>query len=309
MDDDRVPGLAAETAFFAVLSIFPGLVVAASLLGLLDVIVGEDLAARAENNVVSTLDLVLTDRASGAVSSIEDLFEQTRGEVLSVAAVTALGTLSGAFAVVINALNIAYDVKERRSWIRRRLLGLLMGVATMAVVALALTVLVVGPLLGHGEALADVVGLGGVFTFAWDVLRLPALVAGVVVWAASVFHYAPSRPARWRDALPGALATTVLWVVATAGLHVYLRVAAGANPVLGAFGGGAIVMIWVYLLSLALLLGGEVNATLDRGRGRDEGAGSRSQRRTDDAPRAGPAPRGRRGPRRTPAAARCRPGR
>jgi membrane protein len=260
--NDRLLGLAAETAFFAVLSIFPGLLIAASLLGLLDVFVGADLAARAQDRVVSGLDLVLTDEASGALSSIQGLFEQTRGELLTVAAAGALVTLSGAFAVVINALNIAYDTVEQRSWVRRRLLGLVMGLATVVVVALALAVLVVGPLFGWGEALADMVGLGSAFTFAWNVLRIPAMVVGVVLWATLLFRYAPSRRTRWRDALPGAVMATALWLLASAGFHVYLRIAAGGNPVLGAFGGGVIVMTWVYLLSLALLLGGELNATL-----------------------------------------------
>ncbi len=95
VDRNRLLGLSAETAFFAVLSIFPGLLIAASLLGLLDVFVGADLAARAQDRVVSGLNLVLTDEASGAVSSIQGLFEQARGELLTVAAVGALVTLSG----------------------------------------------------------------------------------------------------------------------------------------------------------------------------------------------------------------------
>lgn len=264
--DDRLLGLAGETAFFVVLSIFPGLLIAASLLGLLDVFIGADLAAQAQIRLVSGIDLILTEEASGAVGSIQALFEQTRGELLTAAAVGALVTLSGAFAVVINALNIAYDTKERRSWLRRRLLGLLMGIVTTMVVALALATLVIGPLFGLGEALAELVGLGAVFTAAWDALRLPLLALGVVAWTTTLFHYAPSRRTRWRAAVPGAVVTTALWLAASAGFHVYLRIVADGNPVLGAFGGGIIVMTWVYLLSLALLLGGELNGTLQDGR-------------------------------------------
>lgn len=101
-------------------------------------------------------------------------------------------------------------------------------------------------------------------------LRLPAVVAGLVLWTATLLHIAPNEAQRWRDALPGALLTTVLWLAASAGFHLYLVLAAGANPVLGAFGGGAIVLIWVYLLSVALLLGGELNA-LRRARRRSAG--------------------------------------
>ena len=266
VDQDRLLGLAAETAFFVVLGIFPGLLIAASLLGLLDVVVGADLAEQAESRILSAVDLVLTDEAAGAVRSIENLFQQTRGQLLTVAVIGALVTLSGGFAVIINALNVAYDTEERRPWVRRRLLGLLMGVVTMVVVSLALAVLTIGPLFGAGEALADSLGFGGAFVFVWNVLRVPLLVVGVVVWTATLFHYAPSRRTRWRDALPGAVLTTALWLAATGGFHLYLRIAAGANPVLGAFGGGVIVMTWVYLLSLSLLLGGEVNSMLRAGR-------------------------------------------
>lgn len=263
-NNDRLPGLAAETAFFAVLSIFPGLLIAAGLLSVLDVFVGADVATGAKRTVVTTLDAILTDEASGVVTSVEDLFDQSRGRLLTFATVGALVTLSGAFAVVTNALNLAYDTVERRTWLRRRLLGLVMGIATLIAVVLALAVLVVGPFLGRGEDLANLVGLGSAFSVMWSVLRLPVLFVGLVLWATALFHFAPNRHSRWRESLPGAFMTAVLWIVATIGFHLYLTLIAGANPVLGAFGGGAIVMIWIYLLSLALLLGGELNAILNR---------------------------------------------
>jgi membrane protein len=265
--EDRLPGLAAETAFFAVLSIFPGLLVGVSLLGLLDVVVGSDVASEAQDRVVDGLRLVLTDQASEAVVAVEDLFENTRGSLLTAATLGALFTLSGGFGVAINALNLAYDAEEGRSFLRRRLVGLALAVGTLVLLVLSLAVFVVGPLLGRGERIADLFGLGAVFTFAWDVLRLPAVVLVLVGWTTALYRIAPSRKIRWRDALPGAVTATVLWVAASAGLRVYLELAADRNPVLGAFGGGIIVMLWVYLLSLALLLGGELNAVLHETRG------------------------------------------
>lgn len=260
--DDRLPGLAAETAFFAVLSIFPGLLVAGSLLGLLDTLVGAQVAEQGQDRVLDALSLVLTDEASGVLQSVRSLFEDSRGELLTVATVGALVSLSGAFAVAVNALNLAHDSAETRSWPRRRLLGLGMAVGTLLLAVLAIAVLIVGPLFGRGEQLADFVGLGGAFTFVWDVVRLPAMAALLLLWATALLRLAPSRRLRWREALPGALLAALLWGVASAGLRVYLGLAADSNPVLGAFGGGAIVMTWIYLLSLSLLLGGELNAVL-----------------------------------------------
>lgn len=269
---DRLPGLAAETAFFAVLSLFPALLIAVSLLDLLDVVVGADVAVQTERRVTGALDVILTGQASEAVRSVESVFQDGYGGLLTFATVAGLVTLSGAWAVLVGALNEAYDTTERRTWLRRRVLGLGLGLVTVVIVVVALTVLVVGPLLGRGEELADLVGLGDAFVFVWNLLRLPLLFAVVTAWVMIVYHYAPNRRTRWRDALPGALATSSLWLLATAGFHLYLRISGERNPVLGAFGGGAIIMIWVYLLSLALLLGGELNAVI---RAHEEEARSR----------------------------------
>ncbi len=270
--DDRLLGLAAETAFFAVLGIFPALLLAAGLLGVLDVFVGANVDRAAQDLVVDGLNAVLTDQASGVVESVTELFDTTRGQLLTFAALGALVTISGAFAVVIEALNLAYDTTEQRGWLRRRALGLLLGIGTVIVAVLAGVVLVLGPLFGRGEDLAQLIGLGDVFAFTWTVLRLPLLFLGLVGWAMALFHIAPNRETRWRHSVPGALLTGVLWVVVSYGFHLYLVVIASGNPVLGAFGGGAILMTWIYLLSLALLLGGELNATLDFGSDRPDPA-------------------------------------
>ena len=269
---DRVLGLGAETAFFSVLSLFPGLLFATSLLSLLDVLVGADVADRTQARVTGALDLVLTGQAAETVRNVETLFEGDYGGLLTFATVGALVTISGAWAVLIEALNLAYDTTELRSWWRRRLLGLGLGLVTVVIVVLALTLVVVGPLLGRGEEVADLVGLGTAFVVVWNVLRLPVLFVVVTLWLLLVFHHAPNRRTRWLESLPGAVATSTLWLVATAGFHLYLRVAGERNPVLGAFGGGAVVMIWVFLLSVALLLGGELNAVLaERRSGREPG--------------------------------------
>jgi len=260
--DDRLPGLAAETAFFLVLSIFPALLVGGSLLGLLEVLVGNDVAELARDRVLGLLSTVLTDEASGVVESVRSLFENSRGGLLTFATAGALVSLSGAFAVAINALNLAHDAAETRSWLRRRLLGLVLAIGTLLLGVVGLGVLVVGPLFGRGEQLADLVGLGSAFAFVWDGVRLPAMALLLLTWATILLRMAPSRRVRWRDAVPGALLAGVLWGSATVGFRVYLGFAAEGNPVLGAFGGGAIVMTWTYLLSLGLLLGGELNAVL-----------------------------------------------
>ena len=168
-------------AFFAVLGIFPALLIAAGLLGVLDLFLSAEVAAGAKRQVVAVLNTVLNDDASAAVASVQNLFENRRGRLLTVATATALVTLSGTFAVVIDALNHTYDLAEGRAWLRRRLLGLAMGVVTMAVVVLALAVLVVGPFLGQGQQLADLLGLGGAS-------RSPGTCCAFPPWSSASSH-------------------------------------------------------------------------------------------------------------------------
>lgn len=265
-NDHRVDGLAAEFAFFGVLSTFPGLLVVAALLGSLERLVGRDLASRSEALVLEALDRVLTRSASGLSGAVRELFAHPSGRVALIASVTALVGLSRAWSVVIRALDLAHGVQERRPWLRQRLLGLALALSSVLLLVVGLAVIVVGPVFGAGEALAERLQLGGPFTFVWTWLRWPVVSVLLVVWAAAVYHLAPGRRLPWAAALPGALAAAVLWLAASLGFSLYLQLAAGANRVLSTLGGALIGVLWLYLLALILLVGGELNGVLQRSR-------------------------------------------
>jgi membrane protein len=254
--EDRIDGLAAEFTFFGVLSTFPGLLLVAATLGSLERLLGHDLARRSEALVLRTMDQVLTRSASGLSGAVRQLFERPSRGVAVLALATALAGLSRAWTVVIHALDLAYRVQERRSWVNRRLTGLALALSSVLLLAFVLVIVVVGPVLG----------LGREWGLVWRWLRWPAAFALGLAWATTMYRVAPGRRPRWRHALPGAVAATVLWLVASLGLSLYVRLAARANVVLGALGGGLIGVLWLYLLALVLLVGGELNALLDRGR-------------------------------------------
>lgn len=260
-DRDRMLGLAAETAFFAVLTLFPALLVATSVLGQLRLIIGQGNAQRVEESVLDFLDTVLTDAASPAVETVRGLFDSS-GSTLTVASVLALFSLATAFATLVNTVNITYDVPETRGWWRRRLLGLLLGAGTVLTGALAVTLLVVGPLFGRAEEVVSNVGLSSTYAVVWSWTRGPVAFLSLVVWATTMQHFAPALRSRWRYHLPGGLLTTVLWLAASYGLNVYVNTAVTTSPVFGALGGGLILMTWFYLLCASLLIGAELNAIL-----------------------------------------------
>jgi membrane protein len=113
-DRDRLLGLAAESAFFSVLTLFPALLVAASVLGQLGIFIGQQAASDVEEAVINFLERLLTDAAGPAVDTVGGLFTGS-GNLLTFATLLALGSLSTAFATLANTLTIAYGVPETRA--------------------------------------------------------------------------------------------------------------------------------------------------------------------------------------------------
>lgn len=261
--DDRVSGLAAEVAFYGLLSLFPALLAVTAALGWLDVVAGGDVAARAEEEVVDFLRRVLTDEAAGTIDAVQALFADTDPGVVTIGLVVSLWAASRGFVALVNALDVVYDLDERRSYVGLRAVALALALGTVLVVAGMLAMLVLGPLLGTGRDVADALGLGGGFATFWDWVRWPFAVTVIVAWAATVLHVAPNHNTPWRWDLPGAVLAGAAWAALSTSLRVYLSVAtAGANQVLGTLGGSLIALLWLYLLAAGLLLGGELNAVL-----------------------------------------------
>ncbi len=256
---DRVPDLAAGVAFYAVLSLLPAFLALAALLGVLESIVGGDVAARAQTEVLDFLGSILTSEADGTLETAEELFTESRPGLLTFSLAAAIWTVSRAFAGLVRALDAVYDLDDHRSWFAIRGTALALSIGSVLAAAIMLTMLVVGPLFGTGEEIAAEIGLGDQFVFLWDQVRLPLAFVVLVAWAATIFHIAPDHHTPWRWDLPGALLTAVLWVGFSGGLRLYLEIAATGNAVFGALGGVLIVLLWFWVLSLAVLVGGELN--------------------------------------------------
>lgn len=278
--DDRITGVAAEVAFYGFLGIFPGLLALAAALGFLEVLVGADVAARAQRVVVDFLSDFFGDRASATVESVEALFEETDVAMLSFASLGALWSMWRAARALVRALGVVYGVEEARSAVRVAVISLGVALSTLVLAAVMLVMLVVGPLLGGGRAVASAIGLGDGFAGLWTWARIPFAFVVLVGWAAMLFRLTPDRTSGLRDELPGAVATGVLWLLFSAGFQVYLRIAGGANQVLGVIGGVITVLVWLYLLSLALLLGAETNAVIAQSRATRPGGGDPTPGRT-----------------------------
>ena len=253
---DRVLGLAGENAFMAVLTVFPTLLVFAALLGQLSSVIGDSNTDQVKTAIRDFLKTVLTSSASDVDSTVNKLFS-THGNAFTLALVLALVSMAQAFASVLNTVTLAYDVHDRRGYFYRRLIGLLLGLGSLAAGAILITAFVLGPFFGAKE-----VGFSADYAFIWSWVRYPVAFVALVGWATTLFHICPDRPASWRAGVPGALLASFLWGAASYGLSTYLQLVVPDSPLLGALGGGLILMTWLYLLCFGLLVGAELNATL-----------------------------------------------
>lgn len=273
---DRVGGLAAEIAFFALLGFFPALVALAAALGSADALIGEDTAAEIETWLVNQMVNVFGGDNS-LEATVRQLFDGGNGGALTIGAAIAVYAASRGFTAVVRALDVAYDHDHLRGWLSTRLVGLALTFGSVLLAAVVLIMIVVGPLLGDGDEVASDVGLSSAFGTLWDWMRWPVVFLVLVAWAATVYHVAPNHTSPWRYELPGALVAAVWWSVVSLGFSTYLALASsGANAIFGLLGGAISLLFWLYLMAMGLLLGAEINSlravrlglNLDAGRSR-----------------------------------------
>jgi membrane protein len=253
--DDRTDSAAALT-YYALLSLFPALLVGASMFGLLGQTHAIDEITRYLSNHgadSSTVD---------AVRSSLRTAQSSRGGAgigLVVGVALSIYGASGAFAAAGRALNRVMRVDEARGMVRRKALDL---ACTLVVIVLAVVALLL-VFLGRGVArqLFGELGLGTTAADVWSVLRWPAAVVVAMTAFAFVYWTAPDRRgAQFRLISAGAAVAVAIWLAASAGFFVYVANFGSYNATYGAFAGAVILLVWLWLTNVALLFGAEIDA-------------------------------------------------
>jgi membrane protein len=253
---------AAGLTYFAMMSLFPALLVGVSLLGLL----GDESLVRkavryardngAPSEVTDALQALLTKTVSAAGGAVSG--------ALGFGLVVALYGAAGAFGAAGRALNDVYGCEETRGFFARKLSDIGF---TIVVIALGLLALV-SVFLGGGLA-SDVfgtIGLGDTAASIWRVARWVVAIGAVLGIYAIVFAWAPDISARRRRIVsPGALAGVAIWIVASVGFFFYVSNFGKYGATYGAFAGAVILLLWLYISNVAFLFGAELNSVVDRG--------------------------------------------
>jgi membrane protein len=258
--DDQMTHHAAALTYYALMSLFPAVLLGLSLLGLLgqypetyNAIVNY-LREVAPASVVDPLDRSLR----GALQS-----KGTAATALVISVAVALYGTTGALEAARRALNVAFEVDGGRSFLRRKAIDVASTLVLMTLVLVSLVMVFVGG--RFAEDLLGFIGLGPTVAGAWDIARWPGALAVAMLVFAFIYYVTPDvkqRSFRW--VTPGAAVGVLLWLTASVGFSIYVSRLADVGAIYGAFAGAIVLVAWLWLTNVALLFGAELNAEIER---------------------------------------------
>jgi membrane protein len=257
---DNLTDWAAALTYYGILSIFPALVALVSIVGL----VGRS----ATNALLENLGAFAPGPAKQILANALNELAAAKGAagiLFLVGLAGALWSASGYIRAFMRAANVIWDVEEGRPiW---KTLPLRLAVTLVLVVLLAVSavaVIVTGPL---ADKVGQLIGLGGTAVTAWDIAKWPVLVAIVALMLAILYYAAPNvRQPGFRWLTPGAVLAVLVWIAASAAFALYVANFGSYNKTYGSLGAVIVFLVWLWLSNVAVLLGAELNAELERGR-------------------------------------------
>jgi membrane protein len=259
--EDNVSDWAAALTYYGVLSIFPGALVLVSLLGMLS------------DNGQQTVQGAVTEIA-GDNPQIQQLTNTVLGQVQDpgtaglaaiIGILVAFWSASGYIAAFMRASNAIYDVPEGRPiW---KTLPIRVGVTAVIGVMLIVSAAIVIFTGDLAQVVGEQIGMGGVAVTVWNIAKWPVLIILVSLMFAILYWASPNaKTGGFRWVSPGGIFAVVLWLLASVAFAIYLANFANYNKTYGTLGGVIAFLVWLWISNIAILLGAELDAELERGR-------------------------------------------
>jgi len=253
--DDQGTHHAAALTYYALMSLFPTLLLAVSLLGLLGEFPGTyDAILGHLRGVVPKATLAPLDAAVRAALRSKGI----AAVALIVAILTALYGATGYLEAARRALNVVFEASVGRSFVRRKLIDVASTFVLLALVLITLVLMFAGGGVAHDA-------LGPAAASVWRIARWPGAFASALLVFSFIYYVTPDvqrRAARWIS--PGALVGVAVWLAASAAFSSYLANFKSFNVTYGSFAAAIILLVWLWLTNVALLFGAEVNAEIER---------------------------------------------
>jgi membrane protein len=270
--DDNLTDWAAALTYYGVLSLFPMLIVLVAVLG----VVGQ---SGTVDSLIASFDRAgMGEFAQDVEGPLRGVVENKggAGALLGAGLVVALWSASGYIGAFTRACNQIYEVEEGRSFWKRRPAQVVLTLLIVLLLALVSIALVMtGDL---AEPIGDAIGLGETAVEVWGWAKWPLMLLIVMLVFGLLLYVAPNvRQPRFRLVTPGGLLAVALWVAASAGFSIYVSNFGSYNATYGTLGGVITFLVWLWITNLAVLLGAELDAELERQRELDAGLPAEDQ--------------------------------
>ncbi|WLR51230.1 YihY/virulence factor BrkB family protein [Bacillus tianshenii] len=249
---DEVAGLAAQLAYFFLLSLFPFLIFLVTLFGYLPLQAEDFLNVIRQYAPGETMELI--------ESTLGNVLDDQRTGLLSFGIIATIWSASNGINAIMRAFNRAYDIDEERSFIITRMIAIVLTLAMIFVIIVSLLLPVFGKAIGL--FVFSHFGLSTTFLTIWNALRFILSFVIMVVVFAALYYIAPSRKLSITEVWFGALFATIGWQLVSLGFSYYVDSFGNYSATYGSLGGIIVLMIWFYLSAIIIILGGEINAIL-----------------------------------------------
>jgi membrane protein len=255
--DDNVTAIGAQLSYYLILSIFPFLIFFLNILSFTP-LVREDVL----QSIIAVLPLETQRIVTNLV--METIINSSE-TLLSFGAITGIWAASKGIMALIRAINKAYDVEETRSYIELRLLAIIFTLALLILLTIVLLTIVFGELIGL--RIVRFLGLTLNFMIFWEYFRVIISIASMILIFALLFRFSPSlrkgNTIHFKDTLPGAIFSSVGWIITSTMFSYYVNNFANYTKTYGSLGGMMVLLIWLYISSIIVVMGGEINATIE----------------------------------------------
>jgi membrane protein len=254
--EDDVPSLGAQLTYYLILAFFPFLIFLVSIIGLANI--------SSEDMIREFTRVLPSDSGTTVRSIISEITLSSNGTLLSFGMLATIWAASNGVNAIIKGLNKAYDEVENRSFWKVRGLSVLATFVLALVIIISMLMLVFGK--GIGEYLFQWMNYPDGFLFIWSIVKLAIPIVALFVVFMLLYRVTPNRKLTWRGVVPGSIFTTIGWIVSSLLFSFYVNEFGNYTKTYGSLGGIIVLLIWLYLSSIIIILGGEINATLAFGK-------------------------------------------
>jgi membrane protein len=273
INDDNIYNGAAALAYYLTLAIFPAMILLMTIIPYLPI-------DRVDEAIMDLLGQALPAEAYDMVAGVvSEVTGNRRGGLLSFSLLGTLWAASTGMFAIMQQLNITYDVKEARSFIRARATALLLSLLFGLLVIGAFSLIVLGGVIQ--DWLGSRLGFSGWLITFFAVFRWVVIVLALLLGFAMIYRYAPNVEQKFAFITPGSVLGVILLIVVSLGFAIYTRNFADYNATYGSIGAVIILMLWLYIAGLVILIGSEINALLEHysSKGKRKGEKKEGQRR------------------------------